>query len=330
LLALLSAAALHPTGLPGTIRSAVTALPVAHIMGLAAGLGLMIAGITNRMLPRFDATAVLNEIERHRASLFVGVPAMFRSMLEAGAEKRDLSSVRAWASAADVMPRDLAKRFQSLGRLAGPIPALFLEAYGMVELGGAAVAKVIPPGPDVLGARTAGVPIFPYRTKIVDEKGRTVPRGRVGELCVKGPGVLEGYHGDPEATSRVLSGGWLRTGDLARTGPLGTVVLEGRKKEVIKVGGYSVYPVEVEEEIRRHPRVADVAVVGIADSAKGRVPAAAVVPKKGKRVSDKELASWAKNAIASYRRPRRWLVVDEFPRTATRKADKRKIAGMFR
>lgn len=329
LLSILSVAALHPTGVPGSVKLAVTALPIAHIMGLASALGLMMAGIPNRMFPHFDAARVLDAIERERAELFVGVPAMYRSMLEAGAERRDLTSVKAWASAADVMPRELARTFQSFGRLIGPVPALFLEAYGMVELGGAAIAKITPPGPDWLPKRIAGVPIYPYRVKVVDEGGKELPRGRVGELAVKGPGVLESYHGDPEATGRVLAGGWLRTGDLARIGPLGAVILEGRKKEVIKVGGYSVFPVEVEEEIRRHPKVADAAVVGIPDPRKGQVPAAAVVPKPRAKVTEAQLAAWARDEIASYRRPRRWLVLDELPRGATRKADKRAIARMF-
>jgi acyl-CoA synthetase (AMP-forming)/AMP-acid ligase II len=329
LLALLSAAALQPTGLPGTVRRAVTALPVAHIMGLATSLGIAMAGIANRMLERFDPSEVLDWIERDRAELFVGVPAMYHAMLEAGAEKRDLSSVKAWASAADVMPRELARRFQSLGRLAGPIPALFVEAYGMVELGGAAMAKVIPPGPNLLSTRLAGVPLFGYKVKVVDARGRRVPRGRAGELCVKGPGVLESYHDDPVSTGRALEGGWLRTGDVARIGPLGTVFFEGRAKDVIKVGGYSVFPAEVEEEIRRHPKVSDVAVLGVPDPGKGSVPVAAVVPVAGRRLTVGELRTWAKRSLASYRRPRRWLVVRSLPRGSTRKVDKRKLARMF-
>lgn len=329
LLALLSTSALQPTGLPGTIRRAVTALPIAHIMGLATSLGLAMAGISNRMLPHFDATEVLDAIEGDRAELFIGVPAMYHAMLEAGAEDRKLSSIKAWASAADVMPRDLARRFQSLGRLAGPVPALFIEAYGMVELAGAAMAKVIPPGPDLLSGRLAGVPLPGYRVKVVDERGRALPRGRAGELCVKGPGVLESYHGDPVATGLVLEGGWLRTGDIARIGPLGTVVFAGRAKDVIKVGGYSVFPAEVEEEIRLHPKVGDVAVLGIADPRRGRVPVAAVVPAPGRSLTAGELEAWGKQEIASYRRPRRWLVLQALPRGSTRKVDKRALGRMF-
>jgi len=297
-------------------------------MGLSTAVALMLGGITNRMLSHFDAAAVLDIIEGERAGMFIGVPAMYRALLDAGAEDRDLSSVKAWASAADVMPRDLAKRFQRMGRIAGPVPALFLEAYGMVEIAGAAMAKVLMPGVP-LPKNFAGMPVFPYRVKVIDAKGRELPRGSVGELCVRGPGVLEGYHRDQEATDKVLEGGWLRTGDLARIGPLGTVFFEGRKKEVIKVGGYSVYPVEVEEEIRKHPKVSDAAVLGIEDEKKGTVPAAAVVPKRGARLSVAELERWAKEEVASYRRPRRWLVLKEFPRGATRKVDKKALAKKF-
>ena len=329
MLSMLAPVALQPTGLPLTVRAAVTGLPVAHIMGLSVSVALMLGGITNRMFGHFDAARVLDAIEDEKIDMFVGVPAMYRAMLDAGAEERNLTSVKLWASSADVMPQDLAKRFQKMGRLAGPVPSLFFEAYGMVELAGAAMAKVIPPGPVPLPKRFAGMPVFPYRVKVVDANGKELPRGSVGELCVKGPGVLEGYHKDPSATGKVLQGGWLRTGDLARVGPFGTVFFEGRQKDVIKVGGYSVFPVEVEEEIRRHPKVADAAVLGIEDPTKGNVVGAAVVPKGGAKLTEADLDKWARKELASYRRPKRWLVVKEFPRGGTRKVDKKALAARF-
>ncbi|TMK17370.1 MAG: acyl--CoA ligase [Actinobacteria bacterium] len=158
LLAMLAPVALQPTGLPLTVRTAVTALPVAHIMGLSASVALMLGGITNRLFGRFDAARVLDAIEREKIDMFVGVPAMYRAMLDAKAEERDLTSVKIWASSADVMPADLAKRFQKMGRVAGPVPALSVEAYGMVELAGAAMAKVVPPGPVPLPKGFAGMP----------------------------------------------------------------------------------------------------------------------------------------------------------------------------
>ena len=329
LLAMLSPMALQPTGLPFTIKTAVTALPQAHIMGMSTSVALLLGGQTNRMFAHFNAEKVLDVIEKEKIDMFVGVPAMYKAMLDAGAEDRDLTSVMVWASSADVMPVALRKRFQNMGRLAGPVRAMFLEAYGMVELAGAAMGKLVPPGPIDLPKNFAGIPIFPYRVKVVDGDGNDLPRGRVGELCVKGPGVLEGYHGDPEATGKVLSGGWLRTGDLARIGPLGAVFFEGRQKDVIKVGGYSVFPPEIEEEIRRHPKVSDVAVLGVNDEAKGQVVGAAVVAKKSEKITADELDKWAKKSLASYRRPKRWMVVKSLPRGSTRKVDKRALAERF-
>lgn len=329
LLAMLAPSALQPTGLPFTVKTAVTALPQAHIMGLSASVGLLLGGIANRMLGHFDAARVLDVLEEEHIDMFIGVPAMYRAMLDAGAEERDLTRVKVWGSGADAMPAALRKKFQSMGRVAGPVPALFFEGYGMVELAGVAMAKVVPPGPIDLPKNFAGMPIFPYRVKVVDKKGNDLPRGKVGELCVKGPGVLEGYHKDPGATGKVLKGGWLRTGDLARIGPLGTVFFEGRQKDVIKVGGYSVFPVEVEEEIRKHPKVSDAAVLAIPDETKGHVVGAAIVAKKGQKLSEADLTKWAKEELASYRRPKRWLLVKEFPRGSTRKVDKKALVKGF-
>jgi long-chain acyl-CoA synthetase len=107
------------------------------------------------------------------------------------------------------------------------------------------------------------------------------------------------------------------------------VFFEGRQKDVIKVGGYSVFPVEVEEEIRQHPKVADAAVLAIDDETKGSVVGAAVVPKKGASLKPADLERWAKKELAAYRRPKRWLVVKQFPRGSTKKVDKKKLAARF-
>jgi long-chain acyl-CoA synthetase len=121
----------------------------------------------------------------------------------------------------------------------------------------------------------------------------------------------------------------VRTGDLARAGPLGLAVLGGRKKNVLKVGGYSLAPTEVEDELRRHPGVADVAVVGLPDPMLGQVPVAAIVPVRGSNLTPEELDAWAHEEMASYRRPRRWLIVDTLPVGSTRKIDRVELAKLF-
>ncbi len=206
---------------------AVVALPVAHIMGFAVLLGLACSGVPAYVLERFRPDDVLDALEQRRATVFVGVPAMYRLLLEAGAEERDLSSVRVWASGADVMPADLAERFQRLGATAklpfvGPVgKAVFFEGYGLAESAGAVAVKASLPLLDrLLPGDSVGTPLPGYRFKVVDDEGRPVRPGQVGELWVKGPGVTPGYWGDVSATEAVLTDdGWLRTGDLARRGP---------------------------------------------------------------------------------------------------------------
>ena len=328
---------------PGRLHrdEAVFGLPVSHIMGFVSVLGMAVAGIPVYFLPRFRPDAALDAIEERRATIFVGVPAMYRLMDEAGAEKRDLRSVRVWTSGADAMPAELARKFQRLGATATlpfPLPGLgrnlgeaaFLEGYGMVETGGGVAFKAALPLLRFLPGDALGVPIPPNRLRVVGEDGREVPAGQVGELWVKGPGVLEGYHGDSDATAEVVTpDGWLRTGDLARKGAFGLVHFAGRGKDVIKRGGYSVYAVEVEGVLEQHPGVAEAAVVGLPDDRSGEAPAAAVRRAPGSGVDAEELEAWARERMAAFKVPVRFLFVDELPRTGTRKVRREEVKGLF-
>lgn len=316
---------------------AVIGLPVAHIMGFVVLVGFAAAGIPVYFLRRFSAGDALDAIEERRATMFVGVPAMYRMLLDAGAAKRDLRSVRLWASGADKLPEDLARQFKKMGATV-TLPftgtnlgeAAFAEAYGMVELAGGVSAKISPPlVPFGLGD-FMGVPVPPNRFKVVGETGRAVAPGQVGELWVKGPGVLQGYHGRPDATREVLSpDGWLRTGDLARRGPLGTVFFAGRSKDVIKNGGYSVFAAEVEHALEQHPAVAEAAVVGLPDERSGEVPVAAVRLHPQARAKPADLVDFARQNLAGYKAPRRVLIVAELPRTGTDKVQKDKVRQLF-
>jgi acyl-CoA synthetase (AMP-forming)/AMP-acid ligase II len=326
---------LYPAGIRRD--EAVVGLPIAHIMGFVVVLGFAAAGIPVYFLPRFRPTDVLDAIETRRSTIFIGVPAMYRLLLEAGAEDRDLSSIRVWGSGADVMPQELARRFQRMGATATlPIvgtnvgQAVFVEGYGMVEVGGGVAAKFLPPvlaGPlaDVLG-----IPLPPYKFKVVGEDGAEVPVGQIGELLVKGPGVLEGYHGDPEATAAVLTeDGWLRTGDLVRRGLFGLVSFAGRGKDVIKAGGYSVYALEVQEALEGHPSIAEAAVVGVPDDRMGERVVAAVRLLPGEGAGEDELIEWCRQRLSSYKVPTAVKFVDELPRTGTDKVKKADVRALF-
>ena len=314
----------------------VFALPIAHIMGFAVLMGAACMGIPLYLLPTFRPVEVLDAIESRRSTLFVGVPAMYRMMLEAGAEQRDLSSVRVWGSGADAMPADLARRFKRFGATAtlpvlGPVgEAAFLEGYGMVEVGGGVAAKVSPPMLGLGLGESVGFQLPGYAFRVVDDDGGDVRTGGAGELWVRGPGVIKGYWNSPEVSARtVTEDGWLRTGDLVRKGPMGTVLFVGRQKDVIKHGGYSVYAVEVEEAVERHPDVLEAVVVGLPDERKGEIPAAVLRMRAGAPFDPAALQEWAGEHLSDYKVPQRWVVVDALPRTGTSKVQKAELLSLF-
>ena len=222
----------------------VAGLPVAHIMGFALYLAIATAGVPVYCFERFAAR---RRARRHRGTPSVrlrrgagDVPDAVRSRRARGTTS---ASIRVWMSGADVMPPELAKEFKRYGAtvclpLVGPIgEAAFVEGYGMVEVGGGVAAKVSLPGINLGVGDSLGFRLPGYRFRVVDDDGDDVSMGEVGELWVKGPGVLTGYWNAPGATAEALSDdGWLRTGDLVRSGPLGTVVFAGRRKHLIKSG----------------------------------------------------------------------------------------------
>ena len=207
--------------------------------------------------------------------------------------------------------------------------AVFAEGYGMVEMGGAVAARVSPPFlPARFGAVLAALP--GYRMKIVDEAGHDTLPGATGHLLVRGPGALRRYHGDADATDAVLSAdGWVRTGDLARRGPLGVVFFAGRSKDVIKHGSYSVYATEVERALEEHPAMAEAAVVGLHDDRKGQGPAAVVRLRPGTAATEGELLEFGRHRLSEYMAPQRIVIVDELPRTGTEKVQKTELLELF-
>jgi long-chain acyl-CoA synthetase len=326
--------ALAPLGLRRD--EAVVALPIAHIMGFAALLGFACAGVPVLVQERFRPTDVLDAIEQRRATVFVGVPAMYQMLLEAGAEERDLSSVRLWLSGADALAPGVARRFQKIGAAAhlpvvGPVgEALFAEGYGMAELSGAVIGRVDLPGVGRLLGDALGVALPGYRLRVVTETGRAARTGETGELQVRGPGMSPGYWGDPAGAEALLTtDGWLRTGDLVRKGAFGTVAFAGRVKDVIKHGGYSVYALEVEEVMAGHPAVAEVAALGLPDPAKGELPVAAVRLRSGASATPEELVAYGRAHLSDYKWPRQVVIVPELPRTGSQKVQKRELLRHF-
>jgi acyl-CoA synthetase (AMP-forming)/AMP-acid ligase II len=328
LLASLGRLVLAPVGRARGLRAGrdrvFAALPLTHVMGFAVLLGALSAGVPLVRRSRFDAAEALDLIERRRPNVVVAVPTMYADLERAGAADRDLSSVQVWISSADAMPTDRARRFQHYGAIArvgtrGIGSSVFVDIYGMVELSGAAAVRIFPPS--LVG--TLPVPSFAVtlpgiEVRAVDHDGRPVARGTVGELQWRGPGVLEGYEGRDDAGPD--GDGWFSSGDHARVFAGGLFQFAGRSKDRLKVGGFSVFPAEVEEELRDAPGLADLAIVGVPDDRLGDRLVAVVVAAPA--FDAPAFLRWAKDNTAGYRRPHEVVEVDELPRGANGKIDR--------
>jgi acyl-CoA synthetase (AMP-forming)/AMP-acid ligase II len=301
---------------------ALLVMPLAHTSGHQALLLQLVMGTPMLLHGRFSAQRVLEDIQRHRVTQFSGVPAMYRMLLDAGAEDYDLGSLEVLAWGGDAMPEEVRERFDTIVRRLRRSGPRWITGYGLAETAGQltrAMGRALPRG-------VAGRPLRGVRVRIADAEGRPVRRGEVGELWVRSPGLMQGYLGDAEATRAVLRDGWFRTGDLAQRGARGRLFLASRIREMIKVGGYSVFPAEVEHALEAHPEVAQAAVVGVPHPVKGTVPAAAVVRKAGSALSEPELLAWARERIAPYKAPRHVVFSASIPLSAAMKPQRGEVA----
>ena len=292
------------------------ALPFFHSFGQTCALNACIkAGGTLTLIPRFDPDNALEIIERDKVTIFEGVPTMYVAML--GSEKQaDTSSLRLCVSGGSAMPGEVLRAFEE------KFDAQILEGYGLSET--SPVASFNHPDKE-RKVGSIGTPIKGVEMKVVDDDGNDVPQGEVGEIVIKGPNVMKGYWGKPDATAETIRDGWFHTGDMAKVDDDGYFFIVDRKKELILRGGYNVYPREVEEVLYEHPAVAEVAVVGFPDDKMGEEVGAAVVLKSGESIEEDELRSYAKEQLANYKYPRKIWFPDELPKGATGKILKREI-----
>jgi len=302
----------------------LASLPLTHVMGFATILACWCAGVGVLRRERFDAKETIDLIEQERPNVVVGVPTMYADLEAAGIGHRDVSSIQLWVSAADVMPLERARRFQQLGAAfqvnGKPFgSAAFVDIYGMVELSGAAALRVLPPSPiGSLPAPQVAKTLPGFEVRAVDEDGTPLKKGATGELQFRGPGVLRGYEGRDDAGPD--DEGWLSTGDHGRVRRGGFFQFSGRARDRLKVGGFSVFPAEVEEELRDAPGIEDIAIVGVPDDRLGERPVAVVVTAPD--FDEEKFLGWAEGNVAGYRRPRQVVVVDELPRGNHGKIDR--------
>ncbi|MCC6642604.1 MAG: AMP-binding protein [Deltaproteobacteria bacterium] len=290
--------------------------PFFHSFGYKAGwVASLLRGAT--VLPQavFDASAVLERIEKDRISFLPGPPTLYQSILASpDREKRDLSSLRLAATGAAVVPVELVQRMRSdLGF------ETVVTAYGLTESCG--VVTMCRPGDDPQTiATTSGRPIPDVEVRCVDRDGRELPRGEPGEVVVRGYNVMRGYFGDEEATREAIDAeGWLHTGDVGVMDACGNLRITDRIKDMFIVGGFNCYPAEIEGLLHGLPGVAQVAVVGVPDERLGEVGMAFVVPAPEARLTPDAVIGWCRENMANYKVPRRVAVVDALPMNASGK-----------
>ena len=277
----------------------LTVLPLSHIYGMTTSLNVpVVLGAKMVLISRFDAAVVLDAIQQHKVTVFCGVPTMFQVLLSYPEQQKFcLSSLRVCISGASPLPVQLQKKFiNSTGEL-------LVEGYGLTEASPVTHCNPVDESLRTVKMGSIGLPLPGTEAKIVDAETGTknLPAGEVGELVVRGPQVMRGYWKKPKETAQALRDGWLYTGDLALRDANGYFYITDRKKDIIKHNGYTIYPREIEELLYQHPAVKLCAVAGKADVDSGEAPKAFVVLKDGSQVSEKDLAAFVNQKLASYK-----------------------------
>jgi acyl-CoA synthetase (AMP-forming)/AMP-acid ligase II len=274
-------------------------------------------GATNFPLAVFDAGVVLEIVERERITVLPGPPTIYHSLLEhPDRATRDISSLRVGVTGAADIPVELIRRVRE------ELPfERILTGYGLTEAG--TVTGSQPDDDFEHIATTVGVPWPGFEVRVVTEAGADAPTGEPGEVVVRGDTVTRGYLDDPEATAVAIDAdGWLHTGDLGTIDADGYVRIVGRIKDMFIVGGFNAYPAEIENLLLRHPRIEQVAVIGVPDERLGEVAKAFVVLRAGDPVEPDEIVEWSRAEMANFKVPRFVEFLDALPVNATGKVVK--------
>ncbi|PSW14342.1 long-chain-fatty-acid--CoA ligase [Photobacterium rosenbergii] len=299
----------------------IAILPLFHTFGQSLIMNTSIlSGSALVLIPRFIPKNVFQQMYKHKVTHMAGVPTMFMGLL-AFAEKHGSAeldeiadNLKVAISGGASMPVEILKQFED--KLKVPV----IEGYGLSESSPVAAFNHLEyerkPG-------SIGQPLPGVAMKVVDDKGEEVPRGKEGELLIRGHNVMKGYYQKPEETAKTVVNGWLHTGDIVRMDDEGYVYVVDRLKEVIIRGGFNIYPRDIEETFMTHPDIQMIAVIGVPHKTYGEEAKAFVVLKENATTTAKELVAWGKERLADYKYPRLIDIAEELPMTATGKILKR-------
>jgi long-chain acyl-CoA synthetase len=298
----------------------VAVLPLFHVFGLSSVLNTSVRyGGTIVLIPRFELEPVVEAVEKHRCTIFSGVPTMYFGLLQMDLAGKDLSSLRVGVSGGAAIPGEVIKAFED--KFPGTV---ILEGYGLSESTSTTTFNVNAEQRKVL---SIGKPIWGVEVRVVDEDDKELPPGQehVGEIVIRGHNIMKGYYKNPEATREAFRGGWFHTGDLAYRDDDGYLFIVDRKKDLVIRGGYNVYPREIEEVLFGHPAVAEAAVIGKKDDKLGEEVVAIVSLRPGADVTPDDVIAYCKERLAAYKYPREVRIVEELPKGPTGKILKKEL-----
>ncbi len=293
-------------------------LPLFHAFAFTVTMALPVMfGAQVIYMARFSGPKVLENIENHRVTFLMAVASMYRALLRsAQTSKHDTSSLRLAVTGGEPVPMDIINTFEETFEL--PL----LEGYGLTEC--SPMVSVNSPEEHKYG--TAGKPLPNMEVRIVGENGTTLPVNQDGEVWVRGPSIMKGYLNQPELTREAITPeGWFKTGDFGRFDDDGYLKITGRKKEIIIISGENVSPVEIEDILSHHPKVFEVAVVGVPDKLRGETPKAFIVPHDGQQVTEDELKEFCRDKLQHYKVPKHFEFHKELPHGPTGKILKRAL-----
>jgi long-chain acyl-CoA synthetase len=313
----------YTVSMHGKIESDISfsALPLAHVYGNVAVNGTLLAGGTVVLKERFDPADALQAIAAEGVTVVEAVPAMYSMMLAAPElEDTDFGSIRVSTLGGQTFSPIVIEKWEA--RTSAPL----LELWGMTEVSGLGTTHS-PLAPSAPGSIGVTLPTMDAAIVPLEDESEAVARGQPGELVVRGPLVMLGYYGNPEATAEVISPeGWLRTGDVAVLEETGHIRIVDRVKDVIFTGGYNVYPAEIERVIAEHDDVALVAVGREPDEVKGEIAVAHVVLREGAETTSVDILEFCADRLAAYKRPRRVHFRSSLPTTSSGKIMRRSLS----
>ena len=295
-------------------------LPLFHVFAMTVIMHMSIRGAAEIiLLPRFEITLLLKTIARTRPTCFPGVPTLYNAVLHyPKLERYDLSCVKYCLSGGASLPQEVREGFESI------TGCKVLEGYGLSETSPVVTCNPVLGNPKD-GSTGLPMPGTTVEIRSLDDPDKIMPLGEKGEICVRGPQVMAGYWQRPKETADTLRGGVVHTGDVGYMDEDGFTFLIDRLKEVIISGGYNVYPRHIEEAIYRHPAVAEVTVIGVADDYRGEVPKAFIRLKDGETLETEALRAFLKDKLSPMETPRQVEFRDELPKTIIGKLSKKEL-----